>query len=638
MSQTDTLPITPSSHQQGGTDHHHHHHFGAILTEHGVTYRGWFPNDDSIEVLVWDPAGEFRILRSKQIADGYHEAVDEQGRAGDQYLFRRGGGLAFPDPASYAITQIHGRSVVADQRAYHWKDDGWQRPPFRDLVIYEIHVGTFTEEGTFRAVIDRLPYMRELGVNAIQLMPIADFPGHRNWGYDGVLLYSPARAYGSIDDLKALVDAAHGARITVILDVVYNHLGPDGNYLPACSDEFFSKTHETPWGKGFNFDGAHSGPVREFFKANLIYWMEEFHIDGFRLDATHAIEDNSEYHVLAEMSAEVKKRGGYMVAEDERNEVLMLMGPEHGGCGFDAVWADDFHHNVRVSQTGDRNAYFEDFSGSADEFVDIMLHGWLYRGQQSVHTSKNRGTECVFLEPSKFLHCISNHDQVGNRAFGERLSAYVSDDSYRALSVLICLTPYTPMLFMGQEWAASTPFQFFTDHNDELGPLVTEGRRKEFASFPEFSDQEALKRVPDPQDPGTFENSKLKWSEFKEGPHGQVLSLYQECLKLRNQHGLFRPGSRDGWMVSRIGNAVVIRFQNVDESFLLLISLWEPCSGHLSEENSAIVPTVHPWRMVLSSNESRFGGDGAGFDEAQQSFDFKTPEVVVLRMVAQTQV
>jgi len=605
-------------------------HFGAAVTPKGVEYGSWFPHEHSAEVLIWRANGEHVVLPTRRFKDGFHRVLDEDGGAGDEYMFRKGDGQPFQDPASSAITKLHDRSIVVDQSSYGWKDQAWKRPPFRDLVIYEVHVGTFTEAGTFRGLISRLPFLKDLGVNAIELLPVADFPGERNWGYDGVLLYAPAKDYGTPDDLKALVDESHAMGIAIILDVVYNHLGPDGNYLPACSRQFFSRSHETPWGKGFNFDGAGSKPVRDFFRENLIYWMEDFHIDGFRLDATHAIKDASNPHILAEMAQEVDLRDGYIVAEDERNDDVMLAAREEGGYGFNAVWADDFHHSVRVALTGDQSSYFQDFAGTPAELADILANGWLFRGQVSQHTGKNRGTECAYLPPCNFIHSITNHDQVGNRAMGERLSSYVTAAQYRAASVLLCFTPYTPMLFMGQEWAASTPFQFFTDHNDELGPLVTEGRRKEFAGFPEFSDPTKLDAIPDPQDLETFTRSKLIWDETRNDTHQQILELYKSCLQLRRGRSALRPKSRDGWLVSVVDGVVLVRYQDPADSFLLLINLWGPSRGDLAAINTELVPEGS-WKIVLSSNDVRFGGKGSGFSEAEQSFAFSEAEVVLLQ-------
>ena len=345
-------------------------------------------------------------------------------------------------------------------------------------------------------------------------MPIGDFPGRWNWGYDGVLIYAPSRAYGTPDDMRALVDTAHQYGIAVILDVVYNHFGPDGNYLGCFSKSFFTDKHHTPWGAAFNLDGDDCAPTREFFIRNPIYWMEEFHIDGFRLDATHEIPDNSSRHIFTEITEAIHARGGYAIAEDCRNEAQMITDESAGGYGFDAVWADDFHHVIRVALTGIRESYYEDFAGTLEELIEVLQHGWLYRGRHSRALKAKRGTECRHLRPSSFIFCLSNHDQTGNRAFGERLHQVVSAEVYRALSMLLCLSPYTPMLFMGQEWATTSPFLYFCDHNEQLGPLITEGRRREFSGFSGYKDHESLERIPDPQAKETFQQSKLRWEEL----------------------------------------------------------------------------------------------------------------------------
>ncbi len=567
---------------------------------------------------------------------GFHSVVDCSGRPGDRYKLRLDTGESFPDPASRAqFDSVHGPSLVVDPAAFAWSDQAWRRPPFRDIVIYEIHVGTFTAEGTFRAAIDKLPLLRELGVNAIELMPIADFPGSRNWGYDGVLIYAPARAYGSPDDLRALVDAAHAAGIAVILDVVYNHFGPDGNYVARFSRHFFTERHHTPWGAAFNFDGEMSRQVRAFFVQNPIYWMEQFHIDGFRFDATHAIRDDSKLHILAELTRVIHDRGGYAIAEDERNEAQLLRAVEEGGFGFDGVWADDFHHTIRVGQTGESSSYFRYFRGTTEELVETLQHGWLYRGDREGFGDERRGTECRNLPPSRFVICLSNHDQAGNRAFGERLNAAVSPAGYRALSMLVCLTPYTPMLFMGQEWAASTPFQFFTEHNAELGALITAGRRREFAGFPEFSDPKMLVKIPDPQDAETFRRSKLDWTERNESPHALVLALYAACLAERHALAALRPVGRDGWEVGMLGGGLgALRLDGEGGPFLLVFDLAGGHRGELGAETISSLGAGETWTLHLSSNEARFGGSGrAGFDQETQRCDFPEPEVVFLRAI-----
>ncbi len=605
---------------------------GATFTQAGVRYCAWSPESRLVEVEIGFQGGTKRVVALESAGEGYHLGLDAEGRAGDWYKFRLDGGESFPDPASRAQAEsVHGPSIVVDAQSYKWHDAAWRRPEFRDLVIYELHIGTFTLEGTFAAAIAKLPHLQALGINAIELMPIADFPGARNWGYDGVLIYAPARAYGTPDDLRRLVDAAHAHGIAVILDVVYNHFGPDGNYLARFSPAFFNPAHHTPWGASFNFDGARSRPVRDFFVQNPIYWMEEFHLDGFRLDATHAIIDDSPRHIFAEITEAIHARGGYAVAEDARNDARLIEPVAEGGHGFDGVWADDFHHVLRVSQTGEQAAYFENFRGTTEELVETLRHGWLYRGQPALASGKSRGTACRHLPPERFIHCISNHDQAGNRAFGERLHASVSAEGYRALAMLLCLSPGTPMLFMGQEWAATSPFLFFTDHHRELGRLITEGRRREFAGFPEFGDGAALEKIPDPQEARTFLRSKLDWTELGEERHAQMLALHAACLRLRREESAFRPRTRDGWEADALRFGVgALRLESAARNYLLVFDLAGSHAGSLAGEK--VAREGGPWERVLSSNEVRFGGAGAEvFEAATQTFRFGPPETLLLR-------
>lgn len=594
---------------------------GAILDANGVEYCLWAPETDAATVEIGHEA-EARTLRMEKRRDGYHIGRDLKGRAGDVYGYRLNGGPLLPDPASRGqLHDAHGRSMVVDPDAYQWTDGEWKRPPFRDLVIYEIHVGTFTHEGTFAAAAERLEYLQSLGITAIELMPVADFPGSRNWGYDGVLIYAPERCYGTPDDLRQFVDRAHAHGIAVILDVVYNHFGPDGNYMSTYSPHYFNARHHTPWGDAFNFDGEMAKPVRNFFLNNPPYWMREFHIDGFRFDATHQIPDDTAPHILQELTAEVHRLGGYAIAEDERNEALVIKAPEDGGHGFDGVWADDFHHSARKTQTKETHSYLLDFQGGAEELISILQHGWLYRGQLSRFMDKPRGTPCQDLPPKRFVHCISNHDQVGNRAFGERLNHIISPEAYRALSVLICLTPYTPMLFMGQEWSASTPFQFFTEHEVELGRKITEGRRKEFAFFPEFADEKLREKIPDPQAATTFEKSKLHWEESELPPHVQTLNLYRDCLRLRQKEPVFRPLSRNSWSAEKLSwGAGAIHYGG---QYLLLFDLEGGHSGQL--------PANTNWKLALSSNAEAYGGNNNGlWNESDQIADFASAASILL--------
>jgi maltooligosyltrehalose trehalohydrolase len=599
---------------------------GATPTLHGVSYCVWAPKALRVEVEIRRNGVVRQVLLSPQ-AHGYHGGSDSEGRVGDHYRYSLEGHGTFPDPVSRAQHDgVCGWSIVVDPHTFTWTDACFRRAAFRDLVIYEIHIGTFSPDGTFRAAIERLDDLRELGIRAIEIMPIADFPGVRNWGYDGVLLYAPAACYGSPDDLRALVDAAHGRGIAVILDVVYNHLGPDGNPLPRFSDFYFSKKHQTPWGSALNFDGENNGPVREFFGANPSYWMEEFHIDGFRLDAVHAIIDESKRHILAEMTERIHERGGFVVAEDERNETLLITPVGQGGMGFDAVWADDFHHSTRVAATGEQAAYFANFGGSSGEIATTLSHGWYYSGERQKVPPQARGTNGAHLPPERFIHCISNHDQVGNRALGERINHLTPPESYRTLSALLCLSPYTPLLFMGQEWGASTPFLFFTDHAGDLGCKITEGRRKEFEAFAEYDDPAEQSRIPDPQDPATFVRSKLNWDERNQNGHRETLMLYGECLKFRAAHPALRPLGRETWQVKALDwGAVVIHLRSEGSEILIAFDLKGGRKGE-------IPPPHHreaSWKLFLSTDEKRFGGRGrTTFDG--RSLDLPTPALAIL--------
>jgi maltooligosyltrehalose trehalohydrolase len=609
--------------------------YGAELTKEGVQYCLWAPGQDAVSVVVQRAAAlsEFRTLPMARDKTDHFRVLDPEGGAGDRYQYQVGD-MRLPDPASRSQPNgVHGPSLVVDARAYPWSDDEWKRPPFRDLVIYELHVGTFTSEGTFRAAIEKLPHLRSLGITAIELMPIGDFPGRWGWGYDGVQIYAPARVYGSPDDLRALVDAAHRHGIAVILDVVYNHFGPDGNYLGCFSRAYFNAEHHTPWGDGFNFDAAQSEQVRKFFVANPVYWMEQFHIDGFRLDATHAIADKSRPHILAEIAAAIHACGGYVIAEDARNETRLLESPQDGGYGFDGVWADDFHHVLSVGQTGAQEGYYRDFDGTLDELIETLQHGWLYRGRFSAAADRKRGTECRHLPPSKFVHCISNHDQSGNRAFGDRAHQIMRPAAYRTLSMLLCLTPYTPMLFMGQEWAATNPFLYFTDHNAELGAMITLGRRREFSDFAEFTDPATRERIPDPQSEETFLKSKLDWEEVRRGEHAEVLALYRECLHLRQRSAAFRPVSRDTWEVEALPFEVgAIRMRTDDETYLLIFDPKGGHSGDLAGCRIARLEAGWKWEVKLSTEERRFGGGGARL-YADGKVHFDHAGAVVLRSV-----
>lgn len=591
----------------------------------GVSYRVWAPQVEMVEVNIYDPTdlpaetilpGQLpepaRRIALNEDGGGFFTGLDELGAAGDLYSYRLNGNDSFPDPASrFQPLGVHGPSMVVDARHFPWNDDDWMRPELRDLVIYEMHIGTFTREGTFLSAIERLPHIRDLGATAIEVMPIAAFPGERNWGYDGVYLYAPAECYGTPDDFRAFVDAAHSLGLAVILDVVYNHFGPDGNYLAAFIGDYLDEDCKTPWGGAIRYGSPDFRPLREFVAANPGYWMRDFHVDGFRLDATHAIIDESSPHLLQELTRSIHQLDGFAIAEDPRNESNLLLPEEETGMGFDGVWADDFHHSARVSNTGENESYLGDFTGSLSDVLETLRHGWLYCGQYSRVQGKNRGSHAGHIPPVKFIHCISNHDQIGNHAFGERIGHLISPESYRACSVLLLLSPYSPLLFMGQEWNASTPFQFFTDHNDELGRLITAGRREEFKDFKAFNHPETLDRLPDPQTETTFRNSQLDWNETQLKEHAGMLALYRTCLALRSAETAFRPQDRETYGVQEIATGIgALRLSGSDTEWLVLFDLVGGHGGQVLE--GSISPAIDggKWELVLSSNEERFGGNG----------------------------
>lgn len=585
---------------------------GAQVSPRGVTYRVWAPDHRHGSVCIQPPDAAERRLELAPRAGGFFEAIDEQGRAGDLYTFEFIKGKRLPDPAARFLPQgVHGPSECIDPNSYSWQTDTWQRPRWHGQSIYELHVGTFTEDGTFRSAIARLDHLVELGVEAIEIMPVADFAGDRNWGYDGVALYAPARCYGRPDDFRALIDAAHQRGLAVILDVVYNHLGPAGNYLTQFSKDYFHSTRTTPWGNAFNVDAPHSGPVRAFFRENAAYWLDEFRVDGLRLDATHAIEDQSERHLLAEIAETVHARGGFVIAEDERNSRDLLSFGEGKGQGIDAAWSDDFHHQVRVALTGVRESYFGSYAGSSDELATTLSRGWFYTGQPfPFWNGRQRGEDAAHLPPSAFIYCIENHDQVGNRALGERLEHLVEPALFRAATMLLCLSPYVPMLFMGQEWAASSPFLFFTNHEGELGRAISEGRRKEFA-------QAGLNRgirsedIPDPQDLLTFVRSKLDWRELQEPLHREIFALYRECLRARKQFIHRFTSGRKNWAVTVVGPAVALRFDPEGAPALLLLVALQPGTIPSLEQTPAIAPSPgRRWRAEIQTEDPHFGGAG----------------------------
>jgi maltooligosyltrehalose trehalohydrolase len=533
----------------------------------------WAPDRHQVELVLESRNEPTDVRRLEWQERGYWTGTFDDVPAGALYRFRLDGDQqqTFPDPASrYQPFGVHGPSQVIDASTFEWTDDGWHRPPLSRLVFYELHVGTFAPGGTFDAVANRLGHLSRLGVTAIELMPIGDFAGEHNWGYDGVSIFAPARCYGTPDSLRSLVNAAHGLGLAVVVDVVYNHFGPDGAYAHAFSPYYFSDRHDSPWGRGINFDGPHSAEVRRFFIENALQWVQDFHVDALRLDATHALVDDSEPHFLAELGSVLRTEAGrdvLLVAEDHRNLARLARPAVAGGLGLDAIWADDFHHQVRVHTARDRDGYYAAYAGGVDDIADTLRRGWFYTGQPVPQTGRPRGTDPGALDPAQFVICIQNHDQIGNRFDGARLNHEIRAEVYRAASMLLLIAPHSPLLFMGQEWAATTPFQFFTDHHEELGRQVSSGRRAEFAGFDAFSAGD----IPDPQARATFERSCLRWDEAERPPHAGVLRLYERLLHLRRSHPAMQLSARDLFDVRPLdAHTLALRRDSADRASTLV--------------------------------------------------------------------
>jgi maltooligosyltrehalose trehalohydrolase len=510
--------------------------FGAQLQSDGRTrFRLWAPSVAGVQIEFGESPIDRQAMRD--MGGGWFEAVLGNRPAGTLYSYVLPDGTRVPDPASrFQPYDVHGPSEVIDPRSYRWKTPEWESRPWHEAVLYEMHVGSFTPEGTFAAAARRLDHLSEIGITGVQVMPIADFSGARNWGYDGALLYAPDSTYGRPDDFKAFVDAAHERGLMVILDVVYNHFGPDGNYLPAYAAPFFSDRHKTPWGPAINLDGPQAQPVREFIIGNALHWITEYRVDGLRLDAVHALIDNSGRHLLSELAQRVRESAErvHLIVENEENEAHRLARHIGGAPSqFTAQWNDDLHHVLHVAATGEGQGYYADYLGDTDKLRRAVAEGFAYQGQYMNFRGSPRGELSALLPPTAFVAFIQNHDQVGNRAFGERLIRLAPEPALRSIAAVYLLLPQIPMLFMGEEWGARQPFPFFCDFPGELGEAVRKGRTEEFARFPEFQDESARTRLPDPQAPGTFESAKLMWTDLSDPAHTAWLELYRRLLRLR---------------------------------------------------------------------------------------------------------
>jgi malto-oligosyltrehalose trehalohydrolase len=536
--------------------------FGAQLAADGaVRFRVWAPDHAAIGLALDGAPAPLPLDRE---AGGWHALVSTAARAGSRYRFVLPDGRRVPDPASrHQPEDVHGPSEVVDPVAYPWRDGAWRGRPWHEAVLYELHIGTFTPAGTFRSAIERLDHLAALGVTALQIMPVADFPGRRNWGYDGVLPFAPDAAYGRPEDFKALIEAAHARGLMVLLDVVYNHLGPDGNYLHALAPSFFTDRHATPWGAAINFDGPDSGPVRAFFIENALYWLTEYHLDGLRLDAVHAIRDDSPVHILDELAATVRRtfadRHVHLVLENEDNHAHRLdRKPDGAPRAYTAQWNDDVHHVLHVAATGEGEGYYADYRGDTAKLARALAEGFAFQGELMPYRGHPRGEPSAQLPPAAFVAFAQNHDQTGNRAFGDRLAALAPAAAVRACATVLLLSPQIPMLFMGEEWATTQPFLFFCDFGPDLADAVREGRRAEFARFAAFRDPETRAHIPDPLAQATIAASTLRWEDREVAPHAEALAWHRRILALRHAELVPRlPRLRRGGAARVIGEGAV---------------------------------------------------------------------------------
>ena len=538
----------------------------------------------------------------KKAKSGYFLADVEDVPQGSRYFFQFADGRERPDPASrFQPKGVHGPSEIVDLDDFEWADSAWRAPEFEQSVFYELHTGAYTQEGTFEALIPHLFDLRELGITTIELMPVSQFPGSRNWGYDGVQPYAPQNSYGGPRGLQKFVDAAHRHGLAVALDVVYNHLGPEGNYLNEYGP-YFTDKYQTPWGKAINFDGPDSDEVRRFFSENALHWLEEYHIDALRLDAVHGIFDFGATHFLAELQQAVGKleskvgRKLHLIAESDLNDSRLLHSPSKGGYGLQAQWSDDFHHSLHSLLNGERAGYYSDF-GEVHHLATTMKNGWFYAGQHSNFRRRKHGNDPSGLPRSSFVVCIQNHDQIGNRARGERLSELVDLEALKLAAGATVLAPFVPLLFMGEDYGESAPFQYFTSHGDpELIEAVRKGRQKEFAAFAWEGE------IPDPQDEATFSASKLNHQLKDKEPHQTLRVFYHELLSIRKNYSLAGSGKVE---ISQSGSALTIVARGRDSAMLAVI-----CEFDRVDTTIDVRLPEGPWTLRLNSSDHKWHGPG----------------------------
>jgi maltooligosyltrehalose trehalohydrolase len=592
---------------------------GAEVQQQGTDFRIWAPAASTLEIIERkagsDEAGKAHALSKTE--DGYFTGTLFGWGDGKLYSLRLDGkDQLLPDPASrFQPHGPHGPSRVVDPAKYAWRDAGFRGTAERGQVLYEMHIGTFTPEGTYRAAAERLGDLVEVGITTLELMPLAEFPGDFGWGYDGVALWSPTRLYGEPDDLRRFIDRAHQLGLAVILDVVYNHFGPDGCYLKSFAPDFFTDRHPNEWGEALNFDGENNGPVRRFFVDNARFWIAEYHFDGLRLDATQAIVDTSERHVIAEITAAAREAGAaldkriYISAENEKQHAELVSSIAEGGHGCDALWNDDFHHSARVAATGRREAYYQDYCGSPQELISALRWGYLFQGQYYYWQKQRRGHSALGLDARHFITYLQNHDQIANTLTGDRIGQLVEPALLRAITALWLLAPPTPMLFQGQEFGASAPFLYFAGHGRELATLVRKGRREFLSQFPSIAPPAVSATLADPADRTTFDRCKLDWRERE--THAKTYGLHKDLLALRRTDPAFRSQRADLMHGAVLGpRALVLRFLSPAGDRLLLANLGSDLDLLPASEPLLAPPRGCTWQQMLSSEDVKYGGVG----------------------------
>ena len=595
-----------------------------ILKEGGAGFRVWAPQRKRVAVVLESGPGAPAEIEL-QSENGCFSGTTSEAGPGTRYRYRLDGDALFADPASrFQPHGPEGPSELIDSSAFEWTDSNWNGVCVEGQVIYEIHVGTFTDEGTWSAARQQLAELAEAGISLIEVMPIADFPGRFGWGYDGALLFAPSWLYGHPDDMRRFVNEAHERGIGVILDVVYNHFGPEGNHLKEFSPDYFTNAYRNEWGEAINFDGPNSGPVRDYFIANAAYWIRDFHLDGLRLDATQQIFDQSGEHIIRALVRSAREAAGsrkiLIVAENEPQETRLVRAPSAGGYGVDALWNDDLHHSAMVAISGRNEAYYTDYRGRPQEFISAMKYGYLFQGQRYKWQKQRRGTPCRGLTPFHFVNYIQNHDQVANSTGGARAHMLTSPGRYKAMTALLLLAPATPMLFQGEEFASSKPFYYFADHNPELAKTVQTGRSEFLSQFRSLASSEARQILPDPGNPTTFQRSKLDFAERER--NAPYYHLHKDLIRLRREDAVFRQqgrGGLDGAVLSE--EAFVLRYFGDDgDDRLLILNLGRDLHLDPAPEPLLAPPEGRRWHLLWSSEDVRYGGSGTYAPDTEENW------------------